>query len=769
MRHASGATVQAEVSASVPKVIRLRDPICRVVIGTGRRGGSGPIIPRRGRRRDDARWIPPSGSVTVNGFDIPGGMVYVGSFLAGAPGGGQGTDIPAPCLINPSLKIASSRVSTDVDTGSWPSYTDITPEHRRTYLNWLSTGKRDTRFPIGYAFLYFYGLERRLLVDNPRPGDEVLLVEEVKRLRNLYAWNHSFDHYCKALLDIIELRRMSAGPSGLDTWAPDPNAISPDMPLPLRMKLAIYSATGTSLNFEHAMAGMLSLDLEGMQYTTAMARTRPEFIELVRRRFAKKFPDGFRLQDRKDSTLALDYRAASEHLDVAVRVEGIDRLPDPTTLNWTRMSELCTKAAEDLEPYAKVVAKNRTRTTSLRASLLLPPELADFGAIASFKQWFNGLPGPVAEVTLKTLGQRCFGGWRKTRTVKQAREMSAMLARVGYGMEPDPTYGTEKPKTSVLLFRVVDTAAATDPGTAFYYAALVTVVLASAEPRSDGVRVVSELAARLHLDATEAIRLEARYRLMRGRSLPPGLIKALANRLSNEDQDVVAAMTVAVAAACGEMSLAMVATLQRLHRAVGIERRRLNAGLHQRAAATALRATEPDVVASRVMKRRAFRIPPLPAAPPTQDGAHGISMPKVSAMLRETGVVAKSLASVYEKNEPPASRQVSKIKRAVTNGRFRGLGLEHAGLLEALRRRESWGRAEFEAKAHAFGLMPHDAIKTINDWACDAVGEELVEDGDPLSINVALVRTRRRKRQNESGRRGVRWPVRCRVDQAQRT
>jgi hypothetical protein len=35
--------------------------------------------------------------------------------------------------------------------------------------------------------------------------------------------------------------------------------------------------------------------------------------------------------------------------------------------------------------------------------------------------------------------------------------------------------------------------------------------------------------------------------------------------------------------------------------------------------------------------------------------------------------------------------------------------------------------------------MPDGAVETINEWAFEALDGELIENGDPLSINVALV------------------------------
>lgn len=46
----------------------------------------------------------------------------------------------------------------------YPSYSELTPEQRWTYLNWLVDITKDTS--VTYKFLYLYGLERQLLVGN---------------------------------------------------------------------------------------------------------------------------------------------------------------------------------------------------------------------------------------------------------------------------------------------------------------------------------------------------------------------------------------------------------------------------------------------------------------------------------------------------------------------------------------------------------------------------------------------------------------------------
>jgi hypothetical protein len=304
-------------------------------------------------------------------------------------------------------------------------------------------------------------------------------------------------------------------------------------------------------------------------------------------------------------------------------------------------------------------------------------------------------------------------------------------------MEPDPTHGGEKPGATVLLFPAADASGVVAaPAAAFHLAALVATVLA-AEPGPEGEVMISELAARFRLGVAETMRLAARHRLMRGRSQPTGRLKIIGARLTGEERGTVVSIATAVAAACEEVSHATLAALERLHDAFGIERRDLYAALHQGAAASAWRPTEPVVVERRAAKSNTFRIPPSPA-PATHDGRLVIDMARVTTILRETREVAEILAPIYQE-EAAAPAPIKDDRREGGEGIFSGLNRDHARLLASLCRQETWRRADFEAQARAFGLMADGAIETINEWAFEALDDELIADGDPLSINVALL------------------------------
>jgi hypothetical protein len=73
----------------------------------------------------------------------------------------------------------------------------MTPDQRKNYLDWLIGGRSDPEVELGYVFIYFYGLERRVVVDQ-RNLDEV--ADELMRLIPIYGASRSFRGYASRLM-----------------------------------------------------------------------------------------------------------------------------------------------------------------------------------------------------------------------------------------------------------------------------------------------------------------------------------------------------------------------------------------------------------------------------------------------------------------------------------------------------------------------------------------------------------------------------------------
>ena len=233
---------------------------------------------------------------------------------------------------------------------------------------------------------------------------------------------------------------------------------------------------------------------------------------------------------------------------------------------------------------------------------------------------------------------------------------------------------------------------------------------------------------------------------MQGQTMRPGKLKAVAAALPPVERGTVASLAVAAAAGCGEVGQSTMAVLERLHDACGIDRRSLYVALHREAAREFAPAIEPVVVEQRAERSGAFCIPSPPRqsqGAPSDTAGLVIDMDKVGAILRETQEVAEVLASIYEEDDEatvgPAQQSVAEAAQGGDVVRYAGLDADHARLVDDLRGREAWSRPDFEACARTIGLMPDGAIETINEWAYDALDEALIEDGDPLTINLALL------------------------------
>lgn len=119
---------------------------------------------------------------------------------------GRPRDDEASC-IDLSLPIGKPTVEPRGSLGYYPQQASISPDQRANHIRWLAGGRTATLDDIGYAFLYFYGLERRLLVEQQ---DLSPIVKEVVRLLETYTFSGSFDGYLSRFLSYILARAASA-------------------------------------------------------------------------------------------------------------------------------------------------------------------------------------------------------------------------------------------------------------------------------------------------------------------------------------------------------------------------------------------------------------------------------------------------------------------------------------------------------------------------------------------------------------------------------
>nr|WP_276556854.1 TerB N-terminal domain-containing protein [Rhodoblastus acidophilus] len=705
--------------------------LLRVDISLNNREAPDPILSKSLNKT--LSWHPPGSTPKVGAHTIPNGMVYIGHpdspYAAGLG-----------CVIDPSLTIALPiRSGSSEEMGYWPSYQSITPSARGAFLQWLSSGKSDPNIGIGYVFLYFYGLERRLLIDRPDSDEEAVLVEEIQRLRSIYAGNGSFDSYSRKLIEAVAFLSDRRDQSLRKGYTPDLTKTSGAMPLPLKIAIAQKVVEGTPLDFEWTAAGLIGLPWNVAPLNTQVVNgVRAQFLDLLRQRFEKRFPQGFRLRNRKTSKLQLHYQAAAAGLNVDMtKLANVDGLPDPDTLNWTKPAWLASEVCSALTPLAQALSRHPKRGDTLWAITLCPPELAATTSIEA-RRWLAKISSPITIVRFGELARHAIGEEGVKWTLRHHKLVAEALSPFWMSLEPDPASGSEKLEDSTEVVIVAWDHEPAAPSGAFAVVAAVAILVAEiARANVERTTAIEEswlnlLSDRLSLPPGDMLRVQARLCWLRNTN--HGLMKArkILAVATGQDREFAVWSAIRAMQTAGSIEAAQIASLELLCDKLEVPRRTLYSILHGAVVAAASPAAEPVSVAQEA-PATTFSIPR-----PPQPRKVGLDHDRLRRVRQETERVSSVLAEVFIEEAPMAAPSAPAESKSESD--FEGLDEAHAAFVLTLIAQPVWTRHDFEDAAGRAGLMADGALEVINEWAFDQYDEALLDEGEKIEINPSIMR-----------------------------
>lgn len=660
-------------------------------------------------------------------------MVYCGS--AAVSLSGHGTE---PALLDGRLSAPPATLRQSDELGYWPSYDRLSPAARGAYLDWLADGRRALDVPIGFVFLFFYGLERRALGEltaDPAVRAELpLLRAEAKRLLDLFGGHASFAGYATEFNDFL---RIAEGRS-VDQLRPPSERRGYELPASVRYALAELSAAGRPVPWEWAWAWYRNHPETILR--TPATRCPREHRFLFRRRYQERYGDGMVVKPNKTS-LRLGYHPASASFGGEVELLLPD-LPDVARQSGParRLQELGLACESELDPYSRYVGRNADQSYSLPALANLPRELVQAHRGAQIAQ----LREDLARI-LGDRGQRVFAArhlmavWPGEQGDKLPRRehlaLAQLLGKLGYGLEPDPRFGgsalvADEP---VVLFdpgsEAPETASPAYAAEALVLHLFVAVATADEQLGEDERRhLVDHVARNRQLTAAERTRLGAHMRwLLAAR---PGLsgLKRRAEALDAGQRELLGQFLVSVAGIDGVITADEVVALERAYRAIGLDPESVHRHLHELATGS---ADEPIEVQPGEPGAPGHRLPPE-----SRGGLLRLDAALVEQKLRDTARVTAFLTDhLTEEDEPPAPVSAAEDAWLVD-----GLDARHSALLRRLPVVAALARSEFERHAQAVGVMPDGALECLNEAAFEHYDEPLCEGEDPLELNLAVLR-----------------------------
>lgn len=694
-----------------------------------------------------ARWVPPAETVQLGDLTIPGGLFYYGEHLLDEFGQ------PDPCLVNPSLAVARHGNCVDRDMGYWPRYDEISPFARRSYLEWLAGGRSHPDADIGYVFLFFYGLERKVLLDLDEGSavsrDRLAIAYELQRLLDVYgAKSASFSRYARSLLQWVTLRAGDGETSADERFIP---RLAREVPFAVLMAVGRRAVEGQKLSANLALTWALS----DPRCNAGIAAHRcPE-------QFAQVFcglywgdhgEEGLELPASGPPLFITHMPASSGFSKTTPMTLRLQHVADAQSFDGMRMllSEYVSRTERMLAPYAAYHsgATGESRSTRERLSaLLLPVEHQPPAIRQAFDALMLRLQTGPAVTTLFQLFE--------TLTLDadpdfyEAAAVSRLLERLGVGMEPDPQggalpdaaeplvlfrqagvseamYHSRTPSSQVLSQLQILTGVALAGGVS-RPAALTAVKSAVLSWEDVSLLVRERLVARLtfleHKPVAGVSRLDAtQKRFLKG--------------LSPELRSRWVLDLVRIVNAQGASSPVQLQALERIYTAMGLA---------------------PEQVVHDVFAGSAGGVPPsaraaghLPSSGGAVPGSFVLDVARVKALQADSEKVSAMLSDIFVDDvgadvhpeplpNPAVTECLAGEPRSSLAPLLSSLDSSHVRLLQRLLARPAWARSELLTVCAEFDLMPDGAIEQLNEACYDAFNLPFSEGEDPLELNPDLL------------------------------
>jgi uncharacterized tellurite resistance protein B-like protein len=671
-------------------------------------------------------WVPKGQPITIGGRTIDG-MIYVGTPpRVGSSYGGES----CRAFIDPSLSVAQVGSDKNGDNMSyWPGYSSIPAVCRATYLDWLAGGRQDGTINPGYMFLFFYGLERRFLVDDATESEKRDILVEARRLKELFSKNHSAQRY---LGEFIDLASIIAD----DAEFKKPIYKSWGWELPLSLKVALGGAIANDMPIDADWLLSWFMCHNEKRLRTAATRCEDEFMTLFRHKFAIRYPSNLTiLKPRKH--LEYIYRAASGEFGGSIPISAngkpildISDLRKPVEI----AQEIADEAMDELDKFSRYLGRNPAGRGTIEAQALLPAELWNLfpsRELEELKTWAQAQVEAGGLIPAGDVISRLEGATPEKVGKRNLTGAADALARIGFGMAPDPRFSLRGPKIDepVVIFDLGATVEQLEDVSPAYRSELFELALATFVAHADSKIVEAErrtlrdkVDAATGLTALERKRLHANLEWYL--NVPPDM-SWLRAKLKNADAEhhlALRAAVVSIAHADGVIQSDEVASIEKIYKALGIDVGLVYADLHAG-----------DVAEGPVRVKAAEEEAPgeqIPDEPKVKKAS--LDAARIAAIRNDTERVSSVLGEIFSTDTDQSDESIA--ANALPSA-LAGLDPKHALLVDQIIQRKHWTEEEFDEIAVNQGLMPSGALEVINEWAFGRFDEALLDEYDGYDVS----------------------------------
>ena len=657
-------------------------------------------------------------------------------------------------LIDATLPVAPPSPPHVEDLPYWPSYYESSPEQRSRYLDWLVGGRCDPDIELGYVFIYFYGLEHRIIVDG---ADHLPIAQEITRLYGIYRRSNSFRNYASSLLwlTLLLAGRQQAVPESFlakalqvtERWNEET----------LGLCLAYYHQHSESLPPE--VAFVAAQHDPRSRSSVIVKRHSNEFQELFNKKFQAKFGDRMAVKASKRPK-KIAYRPASGTL---LRSSGYEDAFSLGTMShvlaissqFKALLAIWEECIGDLQAYNRVHRAAGETEMTTEAYEALPEELRD-GSHPEEDAWMglwqeyadeDGWPLiPVSRLA----GLR--GIPRRDKLTKaQCNRLLKTADTMGIGLEPDTRLTGRSYRWNERVSPFFSETDASEDMIAYNAAAVLlrlglSIAEADGQVDEDELALITEhLEEQFNLSVNQSKRLEQlKYLLLHSEAADKTVSNMLKKRLPHHHRLLLGNFLVAIAAADQIVTKDEIRALKKAYRALGLEpgeldellcKHAIDDGQPQAAEPQEFRLDRATITGIIDDTGKVAEILREAMAADEEDEESSFAVPASISTVGTSEEAESQVAVAMLEPEPIRSGptpETDELAAVDLHARFRPF-------LNAIVKKEQWTQEELKALAREHNVMLNGAIGAINNWSRDRYDDWLIEERDPVTIQIHLI------------------------------
>lgn len=704
-----------------------------------------------------ARWVGWQEKHTVHDRVITKGFYY----LSENESGEFGQENPSEVIQSKDVALSQTLPYSldcykDDSLSYWPSYSKLSVRCRGVYLDWLASPRDNSKTPLGYVFIYFSGLEYRIINDQKSVSDVefIAIYKELVRLYNTYGNNYSFANFSAKFASYMRALR----PNLINSY--DINRTQETRNIIAAVESSIELQIAKKIRDGQSIAPKLALSWvkRSNQFSTTTVHKRMgyEFEFLFNNTFNAEFPNGLELQSN-GSSLSRVYEPSN--YSISKTSFPFSGLPNPDTyiIPFRKLMGIAERSSAELSAASRYLGNSTNNHKSLEFIALLPLALITHKA-ANNDSMMNGLKEWAYRVIARDGGLTTTTElWSKIKkplinngeTVagydksfqKESRLMGVLLEALGYGIAPDKRYHEEDMSRfeSVVLFKGwhVDDIFV---GPSYYDAkSIISLACVIAKTNEDNeidsikkIDVFNTSGAIMacidkHLDITEyemsSLKAYTLWRLTNNNSKVQ--LKPKKNHFRTMTDIDAANLIIEAAFSDANFNKHRINKAQKVYVYLGGSNTGLPSMIHRL-------QTSGSIAGEDKSSRGVLDFSKLKEYE---------SETKNSANILHTVFAGEPVIEPVNHSDRAVSEAANQIDTQATDEYQSNDGLDnvHKQLYQALIQKEVWSRDEVAVMCKELNLMLSGAIEAINDWSFDRIDEAVIEEDSEITIDIESV------------------------------